>query len=66
MPFCEPRRYSAQPMQLDPQHLVVHEGLTDLEQMKLGMFKTVARQGIRVLGFAFFFAGIYWLVRSLL
>jgi hypothetical protein len=26
----------------------------------------VARQGIRVLGFAFFFAGIYWLVRSLL
>jgi hypothetical protein len=53
-------------MQPEHQHLVVHEGLTDLEQMKLGMFKTVARQGIRVLGFAFFFAGIYWLVRSLL
>ena len=36
-------------MKPSEQKFVVHEGLTDLEQMKLGMFRTVVRYGVRVL-----------------
>jgi len=53
-------------MEPEHQNLVVNEGLTDLEQMKLEMLKTVVRQGLRVMAFVFFFSLTYWLVRSLL
>jgi len=36
-------------MKLSEHKFVVHEGLTDLEQMKLGMFRAVVRNGFRVL-----------------
>ena len=36
-------------MKPSEQKFVVHEGLTDLEQMKLEMFRTVVRNGVRVL-----------------
>jgi hypothetical protein len=49
-------------MRPDHENLVVHEGLTDLKQMRLGMFKTVLRFGVRVLLFIFFCALIYSLM----
>jgi hypothetical protein len=36
-------------MKPSKQKFVVHEGLTELEQMKLEMFRTVVRNGVRVL-----------------
>jgi len=36
-------------MKSSEHRFVVHEGLTDLEQMKLGMFHAVVRNGVRVL-----------------
>ena len=36
-------------MKAGEHNFVVHEGLTDLEQMKLGMFRTVVRHGVRLL-----------------
>ena len=36
-------------MKANDEKLVVHEGLTDLEQMKLEMLGTVVRKGVTVL-----------------
>jgi hypothetical protein len=45
---------------------VVHEGLTEMQLMKLGMFKTVARHGIRILGLALSVCVVYSLLHALL
>ena len=36
-------------MKLSERKFVVHEGLTEMEQMKLEMFRTVVRSSVRVL-----------------
>jgi len=36
-------------MKPSEQKFVVHEGLTEMEQMKFEMFRTVLRNGVRVL-----------------
>ncbi len=53
-------------MEPDQQKFVVHEGLTDLEQMKLTMLKTVLRCSLRVLGLILAACVLWWLLQGLL
>jgi len=52
-------------MKPSEQKIVVHEGLTELEQMKLEMFRTVVRNGVRVLVVTFSMIALLSLLRAL-
>jgi len=53
-------------MKPSEQKFVVHEGLTELEQMKLEMLRTVVRNGVRVLLWACAVTLLASLLRALL